>query len=156
MERTITTVWPTIGALALGRWVGRLGGFSPPADHLRIVGRALAFATIPVSLAVYAWQLMPFVTRCYRLTNERLVVLRGLQHREEQSVLLGDFDAIDVEILPGQAWLHAGELVFRRQGQEIFRLSGVSRPDVFRAACLRAQSALLTVRQVLAQQAAHA
>jgi hypothetical protein len=33
-----------------------------------------------------------------------------------------------VELLPGQEWLRAGELIFRRHGNEVFRLSGVSRP----------------------------
>ena len=154
MERTVTTVWPTIGALALGRWVGRLGGFSPPGDRFRLIGRCLALATIPISLAVYAWQLMPFITRCYRLTSERIVVLAGLQRREQRSVALDAFDAIEIEILPGQAWLHAGELVFRRQEQEVFRLSGVSRPDVFRAVCWKAQAAVLLVRRTVAAQAA--
>ena len=64
-----------------------------------------------------------------------------------------EFDAIDVEILPGQEWLHAGELVFRRQGAEVFRLSGVSRPEPFRQACLEAQTAMVSVRDVLQNQA---
>lgn len=152
MERTVTTVWPTIGAYALGRWVGRLAGCSPPGDRFRVVGRALAYATIPVSLAVYAWQLMPFVARCCRLTSERIVVLAGLQRREERSVAFDAFDAIDIEVLPGQAWLHAGDLVFRRQGQEVFRLAGVSRPDVFRANCWKAQTAVLSIRRTVAAQ----
>ena len=66
---------------------------------------------------------------------------------------LDGFDAIDIELLPGQDWLHAGELVFRRDGSEVFRLSGVSRPEVFRQVCLKARRALLGFRDVATQQA---
>ena len=59
-----------------------------------------------------------------------MLLKRGLKPVEERAVGLDEFDAVVVEILPGQDWLHAGELVFRRDGGEVFRLSGVSRPDV--------------------------
>jgi len=78
-ESTILTFWPTIGATTAGRWVGRLAGFAPFWDPLRLVGKLLAAATIPVSLVVYFWQLMPFVTRRYRLTNARVVIEKGLK-----------------------------------------------------------------------------
>jgi hypothetical protein len=59
-----------------------------------------------------------------------------------------------LDYLPGQPWLHAGDVVFRRGGQEVFRLAGVSRPEIFRHVCQTAQSALVEVRNVLRQQAA--
>ncbi len=155
-ESTIATIWPTIGATVAGRWVGRLAGFAPSWDFFRLMGKALAAATIPVALVVFFWQLMPFVSRRYRLTNRRIVIDKGLKPVEGSSIALEAFDAIDVELRPGQDWLHCGEMIFRREGQEVFRLSGVGRPEVFRQACLKARTALVATQQVLAAQMAAA
>lgn len=153
LETTVMTIWPTIGATAPGRWVGQLAGMRLGWGFFTL-GKLMALATIPVSLTVFCWQLMPGVCRRYVLTNRRLLVKRGLKPVEERAVELDGFDVIDVEILPGQDWLHAGELVFRRDGGEVFRLSGVSRPDVFRQVCLKARRALLSFREATAQEAA--
>ena len=155
-EVNAMTVWPTIGATAPGRMVGRLAAIRIGLGGFFTVGTALAVATIPVSLAVYAWQLLPFLCRRYTVTNRRIVVRRGYSAAEDRSLDLDAFDTIDVEVLPGQQWLHAGELVFRQQGTEVLRLSGVSRPEVFRQVCLKARDALTTVREVRQLQEAAA
>lgn len=152
-EVTATIIWPTIGATAPGRWVGRMCGVKIGSGAFFTVGKLLALATIPVSLAVFFWQLLPFVCRRYTLTDRRIVVQKGLTAVDERSIGLDEFDAIDVEILPGQQWLQAGELVFKREGAEVFRLSGVSRADVFRQVCLKVRGALLSVREVVRRQA---
>jgi len=149
------TVWPTIGATAPGRLVGRLAAISWGYGFFTL-GKLLAVATIPLSMAVFFWQLMPFVCRRYTLTNRRLIIRRGLRATDERWISLDEFDVIDVEILPGQEWLHAGEVVFKRSGTELLRFSGVSRPEVFRQVCLKAHDALILVREVLRQQASAA
>jgi len=148
------TVWPTIGATTAGRLVGRLSAIRIGLGGFLTLGTAMAAATIPISLAVFAWQLLPFICRRYTVTNRRIVVKTGYSAADDRSIDLDAFDAIDQEVLPGQAWLHCGELIFRRQGTEVFRLSGVSRPGVFRQVCLKAQNALVSVRDVCRQQAA--
>ena len=142
-ENTLTVRWPTITATTPGRLVGRLAALGPGFGTILTQGVLLSVVTLPISLAVYAWQLMPFVARRYRLTDRRIVIQRGLTPIEHASIAYEGFDALEVETLPGQAWLHAGELVFRRDGQEVFRLSGVSRPKIFRQVCLDAQNACL-------------
>lgn len=144
-ESTLTVRWPTITATTPGRLVGRLAAVGPGFGTVVTLGVLLSIITLPISLAVYAWQLMPFVARRYRLTNRRIIVQRGLMPVEGASITYEDFDTLEVETLAGQAWLHAGELVFRRDGKEVFRLSGVSRPEVFRQVCLDAQTARLLV-----------
>ncbi len=146
-ETTIMTVWPTIGATAPGRWVGRLCEVKLGLGFFTL-GKLLALATIPLSLTVFIWQLLPVVCRRYRLSNRRIMIQKGLKAIEGPAIALDEFDAIDVLLRPGQDWLHAGDLVFRRQGREVFRLSGVSRPEVFRQVCLKAQNALLSFRAV--------
>ena len=151
-EVTSMIVWPSIGAYRLGRWVGRLAGIQLGVGRFFTLGKLLAVATIPLSLAVYAWKVLPFVYRRYRITNRRIVVDRGLGNREDRSIGLEEFDSVEILTLPGQDWLRAGEVIFRRVGVEVLRLSGVPRPIPFREACLKARTALLAVREVLQQQ----
>jgi hypothetical protein len=148
----VMTVWPTIGATGLGRLVGALAGIRLGLGGFFTIGKAMAVATIPISLAVFCWQLLPFVCRRYTLTSRRIVVQKGYRAIDERAIALEQFDAIRVEVRPGQAWLHAGDLVFQQSGREVFRLSGVSRPDVFRGVCLETQMALLSVSDVLQRQ----
>jgi hypothetical protein len=120
------------------------------------LGKLLALATIPLSLAAFGWQLMPCVCRRYALSNRRIIVRKGLMPVDEHWIGLDEFDAVEVEILPGQQWLHAGELIFKHAGNEVLRLSGVSRPEIFQHVCQTAQRALISVRDVVQQQMQHA
>jgi hypothetical protein len=151
-ETLLTLRWPSIGATRTGRWVGRLGGRQQGFTRIFTLGNLLAVLTIPVTLLVYFWQLAPGAARRYGLTDRRVVVYRGLRPAEERSIGLEEFDTIDVEVLPGQRWLHCGELVFRRGGREVFRLPGVSRPEALRQTCLKTRRAMLGVGDVLARQ----
>jgi hypothetical protein len=155
-EVTCKVVWPTIGATRAGRLVGRLADVRIGLGKFFTLGKLLALATIPISLAVFAWQLMPYVCRRYAVTNRRIIIRKGLMPVDERWIDLDQFEAIDLEVLPGQQWLHAGNLIFRRGGQEVLRLAGVSRPEVFRRVCQTAQDALVSVRNVVQQQAAAA
>ena len=92
----------------------------------------------PFFLPPYFLMLLPWSCRRYRLTNRRVVVDRGLRGAEERSVALDRFDTVEVVVLPGQEWYHAGDLVFRLGPVETFRLSGVPRPETFRQTCLKA------------------
>ena len=146
-ESPIMTVWPTIGATAAGNLVGRLSGLRLGYGFFTL-GKVLALATIPITLAVFCWQLLPWVCRRYALTNRRVVIQKGLSVSDGPSVGLDEFDDIAILVLPGQEWLRAGEVVFRRGETEVLRLSGVSRPEIFRQVCLKAKRALLSVQQV--------
>ncbi len=141
-ETTCKVAWPSIGAFQAGRLVGRLAASKSGVGPLTL-GNLWAAATIPLSLAVYAWQLMPYVCRRYALTNRRIIVRKGLMPVDERWINLTEFDSIEIEILPGQQWLHCGEMIFKRNGGEVLRLSGVPRPEVFRVACMNVRTAML-------------
>jgi hypothetical protein len=147
------TVWPGIASMAVGRWVGRMAGNRTGYGFFTL-GKLLALVTIPVSLIAYLWRLMPGACRRYALTGRRLMIQHGLTAQDGPSLGLDEFETIEVAVLPGQEWLHAGELIFKRDGKELFRLSGVSRPEAFRQVCLKARTALVSGRQVCQQQAA--
>jgi hypothetical protein len=144
-EATVMTVWPSIAALGIGRWIGRmclLGGKSPFA-----IGKLMAVLLIPLAINVFLHMLSPWGARRYRLTNRRVIVESGLRPVEERSVGFDRFDAIDVEVLPGQEWFPAGNLIFKKGAVETFRLAGVSRPETFRQTCLKAQKSFVAVKK---------
>ncbi len=147
-------VWPTIGATALGRLVGRLASIRLGWGEFFTLGKLLAVATLPLSLAVYGWQLTPYGCRRYMLTNRRIIVRKGLMAVDQRWISFDDFDTIDIEVLPGQQWLHAGDLVCRHGDVEVLRLAGVPRPEALRQVCLNMRTALLSVRGVVESQAA--
>lgn len=149
-EVTSATVWPTIGATPLGRLVGKMAGNRTGMGFFTL-GKVLAILAIPAALAAYAWKVLPPGVRRYRLTNRRIVIQKGLRPRDDLSVGLGEFDAINVVVLPGQEFL-AGELVFRRDGREVFRLSAVRSPHVLREVCIEARMAFTAVQEVLDRQ----
>ena len=153
-EVTCKVVWPTIGATRAGRLVGRWAAVEVGWGKFFTLGKLLAVATIPISVAAFGWQLMPFVCRRYALSNRRIIIRKGLMPVDERWIGLDEFDTVEVQVLPGQQWLHAGELIFKRAGNEVLRLSGVSRPEVFQHVCQTAQAALISVRDIVEQQMA--
>lgn len=150
-ETPSKVVWPTIGAIGCGRFVGRLCAIRVGVGSFFTLGKLMALATIPLSLSVFAWQLLPVVLRRYCLTSRRLVVQKGLTRAEERSIGLDEFDTVEIRVLPGQEWLHAGEVLFLRDGQEMFRLSGVPRPQVFREICLKQRNTLRAMGSVVTE-----
>ena len=60
-EVTCKVVWPTIGAFPAGRLVGRLAAVRFGVGEFFTLGKLLALATITLSVAVFGWQLMPYV-----------------------------------------------------------------------------------------------
>lgn len=152
-ERPSKVVWPTIGAIGCGRFVGRLCAIRVGVGIFTF-GTLMALATIPISLGVFAWQLLPGILRRYCLTSRRVVVQKGLTRVEERSIGLDEFGAIEIRVLPGQEWLRTGEVLFLRDGQEVFRLSGVPRPQVFRKICLKQRDALPARGNVVPEPAA--
>lgn len=155
-EAIAKVVWPTIGATSCGRLVGRLCAIRLGVGRVFTLGNLLALATIPISLVVFFWQLMPGVIRRYGLTNRRIVVFKGLVPTEERSIGLDEFDTIEIRVLPGQEWLRTGELIFLRDHKEVFHLPGVPRPEVFRAICLKQRATMLAMREVVRGPAAAA
>ena len=150
-EATIMTVWPSVAAMSLagipvGLILGRL--YSIKAGfYIFTVGNLLCLLSIPLALVLYFKRIGPFVGRRYRLTNRRVVVERGLTSKDEKSIALDHFDAVDIVVRPGQEWYDAGDLVFRQGNVERFLLEGVSRPQAFRHVCMKARNGFVGVKQ---------
>jgi len=146
-EATIMTVWPSVASTWAGRTLGLLyrikEGFGPVS-----IGRIALLATVPFGLLLYLSLRAPWAIRRYRLTNRRVIIEQGINPKVRQFVGLDGFDAIQVDVTPGQEWYAAGDLVFRRGAVETLRLPGVSRPESFRRVCLEARQAYVSVAEL--------
>jgi hypothetical protein len=145
-EMTVMTIYPSMAATEPGRLIGRLCGIQV-GYSIFTLGNLFALLLIPFALGLFVSRLLPGIISRYRLTNRRVVIERGLRHAPERWVDFARFDTIAVEVLPGQEWYPAGELIFRRDAIETFRLSGVLRPETFRHTCLAARRAYLGARE---------
>jgi hypothetical protein len=146
-ETTVMTVWPSVAKYGLGRVLGQAFAIRWPDIYIFRLGNLIALLSIPIALPLFFLRIAPGIGTRYRLTNRRIIVERGLTSVEDKAVDLDRFDSIAVEVQPGQAWYHAGDLVFRLGNVETFRLEGVSRPVVFRETCLKSHLAFATVKR---------
>src|SRR5262245_54864117 len=146
-EVTVMTVWPSVAKFGMGRALGSLYAVRWPDVYIFRLGNLLALLFIPISLVLFFLRIAPGIGTRYRLTNRRIIVERGLTGVEDKAVDLDRFDSIGIDVLPGQAWYHAGDLVFRLGNVETFRLEGVSRPAAFRETCLKSHMAHVGVKR---------
>ena len=160
-EVTVMTVWPSLSATGFGRFWGRLFAlefgfrlFGVPIT----LGRLMALVSIPFMVALYFLMRLPRFPGVligirnpwcshYRLTNRRVVVENPFGS-ELKSVALDRFDAIEIEVHPGQAWFKAGDLVYRLGPMETFRLAAVPRPETFRQTCLKANMSFVALKKL--------
>ena len=146
-EVTVMTVWPSVAAFGLGRAMGRGFAIQWPDMYLFRLGNLLALLSIPIVLPLYFLKVLPFVGTRYTVTNRRILVLRGIVGKIEKFVDLDRFDTVEIVVQPGQEWYYAGDLVFKQGAVETFRLEGVSRPEAFRATCVKSQMAHAGVKR---------
>ena len=153
-EVTVMTVWPSVAAHPVGKFLGRWYAWDEPGVYIFRPGHLVALLCIPISLVLYFMRVAPYVGSRYTLTNRRVVVQKGLKAVDGKSVDLDRFDTIEVVVQPGQDWYHAGDLIFTLGDEETFRLEGVSRPESFRQACIKAHMSHSGVKKALQRQKA--
>lgn len=150
-EVTIMVAWPSISANPVGRFLGSLYQVSIPVFPFITLGRIFCLLSIPIALPLYFLNVLPFVARRYRLTNRRVIEERGLKFRPSRAVGLDEFDGAYLDVRSGQAWFPAADLVFTKEGGEIFRLPGVARAEGFMHACLKAQRSAAALKKLPAR-----
>lgn len=148
-EVTVMTVLPSTSYYAPIRWLGSLMAINAGVYIFR-VGNLIALASIPLAIPFFFLRFLPFSGVRYRLTNRRLIVESAMIYSEQKSVALDRFDSVEIEVLEGQEWFNAGDLIFKLGEVETFRLDAVSRPETFRRTCLEAQRGFVGVKNALA------
>lgn len=148
-EATVMMTWPSIGASSFGRTLGGLYSIRTGFGNILTIGNLIALLSIPQALLLFALNILPWSCRRYRITNRRIVVEKGVKGAVDKEVSLDNFDAVSVEVLPGQEWYPCGNLIFTKNKVETFRLDGVRHPESFRQACLKTQRGFAGVKKAV-------
>lgn len=143
-ERLIKVVWPSIGAFALGRWVGRVWGgslrFGP------VIGCVVGLVLSPIAALVYLYRVRPRRCRWYVVTDQRILMLEGVVGRVLAEVPWERVERIEVQLLPGQAALRAGNVLVYAGDDGVVHLPGVPLPENFVRVCRRTQQARQAIK----------
>jgi hypothetical protein len=94
-----------------------------------------------VQAPLFALSLAPFLCKRYTLTNQRLMIQRGLKPSPKQQIALADIE--DVRPVAGSydEFYRAGDLEVISKGAVALKLEGVPEPEGFRRAVLNAVAA---------------
>lgn len=118
------------------------------APGLASLGRALTRTIILAPLAwllmsaMYFGKLLPFVAKRYRVTNRRLMILRGLKGKPVKEIPLADIEEVRIVNDANSDFFRAATLeILGSGGQVLMRLPGVPEADSFRHAILNARNA---------------
>jgi hypothetical protein len=101
----------------------------------------LAPAGWAVLAPLYFRRIMPFLCKRYTLTNQRLMIQRGLKPRPVQSIPLAEIDEVRFDHHSYNSFFLTGTLEIISKGEVKLRLTGVPEPESFRHALVNAISA---------------
>jgi hypothetical protein len=149
-ERVIEVVHPSVAAVAPGRLIGRIMDSMPA----RVFGQRLSnllFGLPLAPLGLIGYLLLKVTGQRYIVTNRSVSIAKALNDLSLKQVPLKDIAEIAIDVLPGQEFHHAGDLVLlNAKGDTVLRLAGVCRPDRFRHVILEARDARMSSDESLA------
>lgn len=150
-ENTIIVVYPSISASWFGRMLGSLCECIPLGIGTIKLSHVLFGPIVaPIALLLYLWT-KAFGTR-YVVTNRSVQVWNTLGTRQLTQVNLADIADVEIEVVPGQQFFKAGDLILRAaDDRTLARLRGVQRPGVLAQTILKARDARSQVEAALAQ-----
>lgn len=154
-EMQIMTVYPSISADGLGRFIGFLMNCLPFPKNAKLSALVFGLPLAPLASLLYFLQKI-FGPR-YVLTNRSIQVWSSLGNRLLGSVPLQQIGDIEVNERNGQAFFHAADLnILDAGGNAVLTLGGVPRADIFRHTILKARDARVQVEAALATIGARA
>jgi hypothetical protein len=134
-EAMIREVWPSVAAHPA---VASLG---------RILTRTIVLAPLAwlMMAPFYFIKVLPGFARRYTLTNQRLLIRRGmsakLNPKPADQVALADIDEVRILYDANSAFYLAGNMEIVGQGTVLLKLAGVPEPESFRHAIVNAYKA---------------
>jgi len=87
---------------------------------------------------LFARKFVPFLPKRYTLTNQRLMIRRGLKPRPVQSIPLAEIDEVRFDPSSYNRFYMSGTLEIVSKGEVRLRLTGVPAPEGFRLAIINA------------------
>jgi hypothetical protein len=153
-EAVIMTVYPSIAATSLGQMLGGLYESLPGLIYgIKLSHLLFPLPTAPLGMAEYIR--MKLMGDVYVVTNRSVQKRKSLGNNLVSQVPLSNVADVVIRRKTSQEFYKAGDLSLRdKQGQEIFELTGVPYPDVFRQTILEASRARSQVESSLSRIAA--
>ena len=170
-ETTVMTVYPSISEAPGG--IGQLlGSIFQSTKGIGVgflsVGHILALLSAPLCAGLYIGRILP-VSRLpilgkisdllglkperYRITTQNIIVedaCGGPNAEVHGGVELDGFKDIHViSTKPYQQWYDCGDLRFVDGDKQVLILKGVSRPEAFKAACMKARLSYVGVKAAI-------
>ncbi len=149
-EVLIETVYPSIA----GSWIGQVIGNLCESIPLRIGGIPLSyflFGPLVAPFAFLGYVQYKLSGEKYQLTNRSVQRRSALGGRLNQQIALQEIAEIAIDVLPGQEFYHAGNLLLlNAKGEEVMTLEGVVRPERFRQIILETREARVRSDDALA------
>jgi len=141
IENTIMGQYPSIAATGLGRLIGNIADSIPvPILGPKLSNLIFGLPLAPIGALEYLRT--KAMGERYVLTNRSLERWAMLGSRLIQETPLPGIADIQLEVLPGQQFYKAADLVaLDGDGNELMRLQGVKHADVFRRIILEARDA---------------
>ncbi len=149
-EREIETTWPSIAAVGPGRLLGSLMDSIPiPIGKIKLSYLIFGLPMAPLGLIGYLQ--LKVTGQRYTVTNRSVSVCGALMGGIIKQVQLKDVAEVAIEVLSGQEFYHAGDVVLlNKSGDEILRCAGVDRPDRLRRVILESRDARMQNDDALA------
>jgi hypothetical protein len=130
-EAKIREVWPSVTAHPA---VARLG----QTLTRTIIGAPVAWLLMA---PFYFLKILPGLARRYTLTNQRLMIRRGMKAQPTHEVPLAAIDDVRLRTEGTSAFFRAGDLDIVSQGKVVLTLQGVPEPESFRHSIMQAVKA---------------
>lgn len=142
-ESVIETIYPSISASGIGRFLGAILESIPVRIWgIKVSHLLFALPVLPLALVGY------FVTKLfglrYVITNRQVQVWKAFGARLLKQVPLAEISDIELQVTAGQEFYHAGNLLLRgKSGDVLERLEGIPRPERFQHVLLEVRDARL-------------
>jgi hypothetical protein len=148
-EREIETEFPSIAAVAPGRFICWIMNSIPGVGSVKLSYLLFGLPLAPLGLIGYLQ--LKVTGQRYTVTNRTVSVRSALTGQVAKQVSIKDVASVDVEVLGGQEFFRAGDVVLRNAaGDEILRCAGVPQPERFQHVILNARDARLQSDEALA------
>jgi hypothetical protein len=130
-EAKIREVWPSVTAHPA---VARLGQMLTRT----IIGAPLAWLLMA---PFYFLKILPGLAKRYTLTNQRVMIRRGMKAQPTHEVALADIDGVRLQSDGNSSFFRAGDLEIVSKGKVVLTLPGVPEPESFRHSIMQAVKA---------------
>jgi hypothetical protein len=143
--------YPSVASYSLCRALGIVFD-SIPRPRINGIKLSHLLFTLPLSpVPAIAYFILKFTGDRYVLTDRSLQRRKAIGDRLVARVSLADIAQIEVRQSRGQAFYKAADLyLLDKDGDELMRLEGVVRAEVFRQSILKARRALVEIDSSLA------